>query len=775
MYLTEQQKRDGDIDGFSLTQFLTMMKISTLVTVAGRWQEAIETVEGFRSALLDDLNEGLLERAFTGVTPDRDYTTVGSHNAPDLVSLGYSVDDVRGKKYVVFMDLLRHYGDVELQIGRLDSALLQYSKVFGFIAGHLGAGFKLGVNPGEFQASKEQIYRVSMSIVSCLAGLGRYREAAHVLEEIILDTLPRDKAGYTRDVVVALWTHLDTPFTRFNGDLIVDKETKSGFVRQVAYEAPGESEFDKYFNADNNHLSRPDSVKDCSNFRLNVDDLAVEVKKWETANSGRALSQRAVLDIRRVKLIELVSSTIGGWIQLQVTGFYPSTRSFRGFGLAVLHMAQKLRIHAKLAKKHRVAFDDANCGGISSDECDTVEDAYPRGLYVADAGSSRGNYSSRVWFSDTGHDHRFVDEAAKTHLMEYRDWADVAVRYRQYVDSATPIYWVDNMPADALLEFNPMCGGGSYSLATLMVTGELKSARYYSNYELAFNISRFEMLSSGFYTVGQNGNVLETATAAEISGGVASSLHDLYLLAGERNHWVMTTCTSLIPGLHLEGSRLAVTRLPAASGALTGSKPLYKYDLKTPTTWKRVHAYEQQMQQSFEILVELLGDAADPEAVLHSALEVFYFWANFASLTRGTAFVGYSMLASAMLARGYRISSRIPPGRQLDWEAILYRNADTFVSKQLDWIVLKPLSESTGTSNDATLDDSVTWNEDYLSQLLDNAEYSLDKLFGTPRELIAALHGGVSVVEDGIVNALGLQSGRGAGLSEELYPDSYEL
>jgi hypothetical protein len=113
--------------------------------------------------------------------------------------------------------------------------------------------------------------------------------------------------------------------------------------------------------------------------------------------------------------------------------------------------------------------------------------------------------------------------------------------------------------------------------------------------------------------------------------------------------------------------------------------------------------------------------------VLRQALEIFYFWVNFAPLTRGTAACGYAALLSVMLSRGWmfaegwcrgdrlplktdiitpsptghlmhstsnvtsfrqpphHIPGLLPKDKQLDWEAILADSFETFLEQVLPW------------------------------------------------------------------------------------------
>ena len=144
-----------------------------------------------------------------------------------------------------------------------------------------------------------------------------------------------------------------------------------------------------------------------------------------------------------------------------------------------------------------------------------------------------------------------------------------------------------------------------------------------------------------------------------------------------------------------------------------------------------------ELQESFERFISLPQDAEANE-VIKAGLEMFYYWVNFTPITRGAAFVGYTLLYSIVLSRGYVITSRVPKNRQLDWEAILYTSPDEFISHQ-SWLKVQTLSSD-------TVHDLGTDENNLTMAMLDGflREYDMDTLFSTPREILTSLNNGVS-------------------------------
>jgi hypothetical protein len=80
--------------------------------------------------------------------------------------------------------------------------------------------------------------------------------------------------------------------------------------------------------------------------------------------------------------------------------------------------------------------------------------------------------------------------------------------------------------------------------------------------------------------------------------------------------------------------------------------------------------------------------------VLRVALELFYLWATFAPLSRGTAACGYAAFCATLLAFGRQVTtpSLLPSGKQLDWEAILAVDFEAFYDEVKGWFTLEKAS-----------------------------------------------------------------------------------
>lgn len=63
-----------------------------------------------------------------------------------------------------------------------------------------------------------------------------------------------------------------------------------------------------------------------------------------------------------------------------------------------------------------------------------------------------------------------------------------------------------------------------------------------------------------------------------------------------------------------------------------------------------------------------------------------YFRYNFMPLSRGSAVVGFIVLLGLLLAANMEFTGSIPKGLQVDWEAILNSDPDSFMDTVKTWL-----------------------------------------------------------------------------------------
>ena len=139
------------------------------------------------------------------------------------------------------------------------------------------------------------------------------------------------------------------------------------------------------------------------------------------------------------------------------------------------------------------------------------------------------------------------------------------------------------------------------------------------------------------------------------------------------------------PGLDLNGTRLTV---------ISDGRGGVEFSICSSSLPERFAQFEAEMEACFERLTQALLHWSSPRTedeelineIARESLIMFYYWVNFAPLTRGTSATGYAGLLSFILITGNDFKDSLPPRVQLDWEALFSTSPDAFVAKTLPMI-----------------------------------------------------------------------------------------
>ena len=255
--------------------------------------------------------------------------------------------------------------------------------------------------------------------------------------------------------------------------------------------------------------------------------------------------------------------------------------------------------------------------------------------------------------------------------LNWRTLYDLAVRWRQVSEPNDCVYWIDGFPDTAFNE--------GFGLTTPIQNGELKTFRYYCYFEKCLSVvkkilintngeffsARSEKMNIAFQNLGMISNI--------------SSLDQLYSLIGQ-DFYVVTSCTSSVCNEIAEGTRITLLKSAVAG---------YEFTIRTPGTPERWRWYSKVLDAAFsEVVSSLQGTSL--ERIRYAAFQMFYYFVNFAPLSRGSAISAYIVLNAIMIVGGYYISSPIPEGIQLDWEAILAHRKEDFITFAIACITVTP-------------------------------------------------------------------------------------
>ena len=180
----------------------------------------------------------------------------------------------------------------------------------------------------------------------------------------------------------------------------------------------------------------------------------------------------------------------------------------------------------------------------------------------------------------------------------------------------------------------------------------------------------------------------------------ANSLKALYQAIQKPFFVIPPIQSSLNTSSYLNGTRISLNK---------ASIDTYDFSICSASTSDRMFLYEHELHYVFEFLVEALHDFMtfqqhkEPvselddrmyinehqkrqDDVLRLGLKLFYYWVNYAPITRGSSATGYVLLYSISLATGFEFVNSVPEGVQLDWEAMFSSTPEIFIDKVWSWI-----------------------------------------------------------------------------------------
>jgi hypothetical protein len=330
----------------------------------------------------------------------------------------------------------------------------------------------------------------------------------------------------------------------------------------------------------------------------------------------------------------------GESIQLNSVGFLRNSRQHRMFGLAVVHMASALQ--------------------------------------------------STIFL--TSEEFHAVDSTRK--FIEWRQFFDIAVKWRQISEPNDPVWWIDGFPTKSFAD--------GFGLETPIFSGQLKVIRYFSYFEKSFSTLKSYLLhpfaksvdpmsclysadgierpvvtqmQAGYYNTSGAFRLLSESAKEAVKA--AQSVEDLWQAVGEDFYVITLCCGHRNSALMMEGTRLTLLRTEPDG---------FKFCIRTPGTPRRWSQFDEEFDCLFESLrsslIEIQSSGLNETntvRIVDLALTVFYYWVVFAPLSRGSAACAYAALHSILLSVGLVIPTKLPHNIQLDWEAILAHDSAAFI------------------------------------------------------------------------------------------------
>lgn len=383
----------------------------------------------------------------------------------------------------------------------------------------------------------------------------------------------------------------------------------------------------------------------------------------QSLKGGRLRKQDCLITKQKTVLLQAADS-LGMKIQYHCPGFLPNIRQYRMAGLAAIEIAQRVsKLWRTIQADWKISSRNTAKNNKKSRRRERMNvNCHNRG----GAGCSTSSSSPEASTSD--------DKSVSGYSLAWKDVYSIAVKWRQISEPCDPVVWV-NMLSE---EFN--AGFGSH---TPMLLGQSKVVRYFPYHDRALGIAK-AIMRERKYANNSEDKIIDLSMPEKINNIMhAESCSDLYGIVGE-TFWVSTTCHSVAFDKPLEGTRLTIQNM---------DKRGFEFAIRTPCTPSRWEEFDAEMAVAWEALCSAYcgegygsNDLLVLENVKDAILRMTYYWYNFMPLARGTAVVGYVVLLGLFLAANMEITTTIPEGIQVDWEAILSSHPQEFLNAVRAWL-----------------------------------------------------------------------------------------
>ncbi|KAK7263223.1 hypothetical protein RJT34_30810 [Clitoria ternatea] len=385
----------------------------------------------------------------------------------------------------------------------------------------------------------------------------------------------------------------------------------------------------------------------------------------ESLRKGKLRKQEFTITKQKAALL-MAADAIGQKIQYDCPGFLPNRRQHRMAGLAAIEIAQKV---SKAWRSLHAEWKYSNKGNSKNGRRSRRRERI--NIPSQNRGGAGCSTSSSLETSSYG----TKDDRSSSRTFSWHNVYSLAVRWRQISEPCDPVVWVNKLSE----EFNSGFGSN-----TPMILGQAKVVRYFPNYERTLDIAKSVMKERSFVR-SKTDEIIHLSKDGKLEAIMnAKSCSDLYRVVGE-DFWLATWCNSTaFEGKQLEGTRITLVKKGEHS---------FDFAIRTPCTPARWEDFDAEMVGAWETLCDAFcGEnygSADFNAldnVRDAILRMTYYWYNFMPLSRGSAAVGFIVMLGLLLAANMEFTGSIPQGLQVDWEAILCLDPNSFVDSVKKWL-----------------------------------------------------------------------------------------
>jgi tetratricopeptide (TPR) repeat protein len=436
---------------------------------------------------------------------------------------------------------------------------------------------------------------------------GELYEALDIFNEI-LEAEPKHYSWYQKEICLYWIHHNYIPFEQFTIDDDIYAPLKEAIARKSEF-----SVFEKFIEkyTQQNSVIQPESSSNIS-------------QKYQQMQNNPNYSN-----------IIQYAENLGHSLQYHSPGFIKNKRQYRMAGLAMLESNEILH---KYIQQVKTKYNIPN-------------------IYVSDAESLAELYSIQQ--------NRIIDTIINDmknnpNAFTWRKFMNIIVKWRQISEPNDSVWWIDQLTEES---YNI-----GFGLQTPMYSNQLKIARYYPYYNIAFELMKHYTLK----TYPLTDEMIQKIQNAKHCGQLREVIN--------HDYFVIVPCESLVnSNKRMEGTRLTL---------LKKGDDKYEFMIKTPVTPQRWQQFDEELTIIWSnIIFELCQTTINNQKLAQMFFYFYYYWTCFAPISRGTAAVGFIALKGLFIQIGIELDFQLPENKQIDWEAILRSNVNDFVKYTNQWLL----------------------------------------------------------------------------------------
>ncbi|KAJ3449275.1 suppressor of rps4-rld [Anaeramoeba flamelloides] len=477
---------------------------------------------------------------------------------------------------------------------------------------------------------------------AALHAIGDFEQSFNCFNKIVMEK-PEHVAWYNREMLAYWVKFLDQKIDSFSFDKDLHPQFKEFWCKKM--DPKNLKNYNPVFQAINN---------------------LIKFKKKSLLTVNLNLISKKNNQLGKYKKIIKIAEYLGRLIQINMPGFMKNLRQHRVAGLAIIMMAQKLKRQLLDNLDENVILQKKRCNenkneNKNENENENVNKNENENENENENKNVNKNQNENKNENENKDENKNENEKKKE-FLNWREWYDIGVKWRQVSEPMDPVFWVDLLTKQQFQQ-----GFGSH---TPMFTGQCKVVRYYAYFDKAFSIFKELFMK-------ENPELKKQISKS-------STLFELYSLK-KRDFYVVTPCKKTTnQNETMDGTRLTIQfKYPEG----------LEFSIRTPGTPPRLIEYSRELSLLWESLHALAKKGKDEndrwvesEKILDCIIKITFYWYNFMPLSRGTAAIGYIGLISMLLAFNFEIKKELNMNVQLDWEAILEQDPNVFKRVTLKWL-----------------------------------------------------------------------------------------